>query len=38
MNTVYYWLSNDKPEQSFVNGNGEAGKRMAEVLETVPLR
>jgi len=38
MNTVYYWLSNDKPEQSFVYGNGEAGKRMAEVLATVPLR
>ena len=38
MNAVYYWLSNDKPEQSFVYGNGEAGKRMAEVLATVPLR
>ena len=38
MNAVYYWLANDKPEQSFVYGNGEAGKRMAEVLATVPLR
>ena len=38
MNAVYYWLSNDKPEQSFVYGNGGAGKRMAEVLATVPLR
>ena len=38
MNAVYYWLSNDKPEQSFVYGRGEAGKRMAEVLATVPLR
>ncbi len=38
MNAVYYWLGNDKPEQSFVYGNGEAGKRMAEVLSTVPLR
>ena len=38
MNAVYYWLENDKPEQSFVYGNGEAGKRMAEVLATVPLR
>ena len=38
MNAVYYWLANDKPEQSFVYGNGEAGKRMAEVLAFVPLR
>lgn len=38
MNAVYYWLGNNKPEQSFVYGNGEAGKRMAEVLATVPLR
>lgn len=38
MNAVYYWLNNNKPEQSFVYGNGEAGKRMAEVLATVPLR
>ncbi len=38
MQAVNYWLNNEKPEQSFVYGNGEAGKRMAEVLATVPLR
>ncbi len=38
INAVMHWVLNDKPEQSFVYGNGAAGKRMAEVLATVPLR
>ncbi len=32
------WLYKDRPGQSFVYGNGEAGKSIAEVLATVPLR
>lgn len=35
---VKYWQNNERPEQSFVYGNGDAGKRMAEVLAEVPLR
>jgi UDP-N-acetylglucosamine 2-epimerase len=38
VNAVMHWMTNEKPGQSFVYGNGEAGKRMAEVLATVPLR
>ena len=35
---VRYWQNNERPAQSFVYGKGDAGKRMAEVLATVPLR
>lgn len=38
MKSVIDWLNKDKPAQSFVYGNGEAGKSMADVLATVPLR
>jgi UDP-N-acetylglucosamine 2-epimerase len=38
MKAVIDWLNKDRPGQSFVYGNGEAGKSMAEVLATVPLR
>jgi UDP-hydrolysing UDP-N-acetyl-D-glucosamine 2-epimerase len=38
MKAVIDWLNKDRPGQSFVYGNGEAGKSMADVLATVPLR
>jgi UDP-N-acetylglucosamine 2-epimerase len=38
MKAVISWLANGRPEQSFVYGNGEAGKKMADVLATVTLR
>jgi UDP-hydrolysing UDP-N-acetyl-D-glucosamine 2-epimerase len=38
MKAVITWLNKDRPKQSFVYGNGEAGKSMADVLATVPLR
>lgn len=37
-NAVAYWKNNSRPRQSFVYGKGDAGKRMASVLATVPLR
>ena len=38
VDAVKYWKYNERPEQSFVYGRGDAGKRMADVLATVPLR
>lgn len=38
MKAVFYWLQNHRPAQSFVYGKGQAGKKIAEVLATIPLR
>ena len=38
IDAVNYWQNTQRPERSYVYGNGEAGKQMAEVLATVPLR
>jgi UDP-hydrolysing UDP-N-acetyl-D-glucosamine 2-epimerase len=38
IDAVVYWQDAEKPVQSFVYGRGDAGKRMADVLATVPLR
>lgn len=35
---IKYWQHSPRPERSFVYGSGNAGKNMAEVLATVPLR
>ncbi|HEX8358012.1 MAG TPA: UDP-N-acetylglucosamine 2-epimerase, partial [Segetibacter sp.] len=35
---IEYWQKHERPEQSFVYGAGDAGKKMADVLATVPLR
>ncbi len=35
---IIYWQNTERPERSFVYGNGEAGKQIADVLATVTLR
>jgi UDP-hydrolysing UDP-N-acetyl-D-glucosamine 2-epimerase len=35
---IRYWLKNGRPAPSQIYGDGEAGKKIADILSTVPLR
>lgn len=35
---IQYWQNNKRPNQSFIYGDGDSGKRMAEILAEIPLR
>jgi UDP-hydrolysing UDP-N-acetyl-D-glucosamine 2-epimerase len=37
-NAISFWINAEKPAPSFVYGGGDAGKKMADILSTIPLR
>ena len=37
-NAIKYWLENGKPERSYIYGEGDAGKKIADLLSKVDLR
>lgn len=37
-NAISHWINAEKPAPSFVYGGGDAGKKMADILSTIPLR
>ena len=38
LSALNFWLDNDKPTLSHVYGGGNAGKTIADILSTIPLR
>jgi len=38
VDAIQHCITNARPEQSFIYGTGDAGKRMADILSVVPLR
>jgi len=38
LNAITKWINSPKPSNSFVYGGGDAGKKMADILDTIPLR
>ncbi len=38
LGAINHWLSGKKPSHSFVYGGGDAGKKMADILDTITLR
>jgi len=38
VDAVNYWLQAERPESSHVYGGGNAGRQMADILNTIPLR